>query len=189
MGECNHGKPLTQNRLAKMLGAFGLKTKTFKIHGEVGRGYELDALRASFSRYCPDSPIQRATPLSMNEINVLGENQSATIGVEVALQNKPNRLKNNGCSTVALQNPESGDESEIGGFDGPWRAEFCTHARFSRLRRAALPTDGGAEASLGLLTKLPSRRRCQCDNGHSDNCIVEIPLPFFWAITNHGQSD
>jgi hypothetical protein len=81
-------------------------------------------LRASFSRYCSDSPIQSATPLPMNEINVLDENQSATIGVEVALQNQPNQLKNNVCSTVALQNPESGDESEIGDFEGPWRAEF-----------------------------------------------------------------
>ena len=130
-GECNHGKPLTQNRLAKMLGAFGLKTKDLRIGGVVQRGYDLAVLRAAFERYCPVTPVQRpessfqsATVLPVNEINGLYETQSATIGVEVALQNQPNQLKNNVCSTVALQNPESGDESEIGDFEGPWRAEF-----------------------------------------------------------------
>jgi hypothetical protein len=107
-----------------MLGAFGLRTKDLRLGGAVQRGYGIDELQAAFSRYCPDPGLQSATVLQINDINGLDQKQSATGGGGVALQNKPNILKNKGCSTVALQNPQAGGESEIGGFDGQWRTEL-----------------------------------------------------------------
>jgi hypothetical protein len=65
-GECNHGKPLTQNKLAKMLGAFGLRTKDLRLGDVVQRGYDIDELQAAFSRYCPDPGFQSATVLQSN---------------------------------------------------------------------------------------------------------------------------
>jgi putative DNA primase/helicase len=82
-GECNHRKPLTQNRLAKMLAAFGLKTKSLKIDGAVQRGYGLAELQATFARYCtpttarePDTGVSKCYLLPVNDINGLTAEQS-----------------------------------------------------------------------------------------------------------------
>jgi hypothetical protein len=125
-GECNRGKPLTLNRLAKMLVAFGLKTKSLKIAGVVQRGCGIAELQAAFARYCTpntaratETLFQSATVLLVNEINGLDANQSATenFGNHEVLPNftVKNQFVNHDGSTVALQTPQSGGESESSG--------------------------------------------------------------------------
>jgi putative DNA primase/helicase len=133
-GECNHGKPLTLNRLAKMMGSFSLKTKSLKIDGTVQRGYGLAELQVTFARYCtpntarePDTGFQSATVLPVNDINGLPENQSATSNLEnnEALPHviMTNQGVTNKGSRVALQTPQTGDgdessvDSDLEGFE------------------------------------------------------------------------
>jgi hypothetical protein len=123
--EINRGKQMTQNRLAKMPGAFGLKTKNLRIGDDVRRGYDLADLRAAFERYCPETPtqapdsgeththppdsgFQSATVLHDNNINDLGANQSATRPPDVALSTQRNQLKPKDVAPVALREPGFG---------------------------------------------------------------------------------
>jgi Protein of unknown function (DUF3631) len=120
-GECTRGKPLTQNRLAKMLGSFRLETESLRVGDKVQRGYNVEALKAAFDRYCgqntiavPDTPFQSATSATLPEINDLHQDQSATNGGGVALRNHPNPLTTLDVALVALRNPESRHERENG---------------------------------------------------------------------------
>jgi hypothetical protein len=54
-GECNHGKALTQNQLARKLKPFGLKPKNIKeADGRVPKGYMRADFEETCERYLPD---------------------------------------------------------------------------------------------------------------------------------------
>lgn len=64
-GECNRGKPLTPNALARLLRGFGVKPKNIRIGSEITKGYERGDLTDPFTRYLRGSkPLQ---PLQVNE--------------------------------------------------------------------------------------------------------------------------
>jgi putative DNA primase/helicase len=73
-GECNHGKELTQNGLARQLKGFGI------FHEKIGpktnrvNGYSKVAFADAFSRYLSNSPIQSGQSDTANEIKEFGEN-------------------------------------------------------------------------------------------------------------------
>jgi len=77
-GECNHGKALTQNQLARRLKPYGIRPADMRAGQRVVRGYDHDDFADAFSRYLPDTTAQTATPLQPNNVNKLGKNQSAT---------------------------------------------------------------------------------------------------------------
>ena len=81
--EINHGKPLTQNGLARKLKPFGLKTKTLRGEGGQSKRYEISDLNDTFERYSPpsssnppESPISSVPTVSPNDVNDLDEKQS-----------------------------------------------------------------------------------------------------------------
>jgi putative DNA primase/helicase len=69
--ECNRGKPLTQNGLARKLKPFGVYPKNIRIGAAVPKCYEISDFDDAFARYLPITPFQTATPLQMNDINGL----------------------------------------------------------------------------------------------------------------------
>ena len=54
--ECNKGRVLTQNTLAKMLKTYDIKPKTIRHAGSTLRGYEIGQFRASFDSYLQPLP-------------------------------------------------------------------------------------------------------------------------------------
>ena len=63
--EWRHGKPITQNSLARLLAPFGLSPGNLRTHGQVNKGYRLEQFRDAFARYIPIPPNSTATPLQM----------------------------------------------------------------------------------------------------------------------------
>jgi putative DNA primase/helicase len=52
-GECNKGKALTQNKLARMLKPYGVATKTLRNGYAKAKGYERKDFADAFNRYIP----------------------------------------------------------------------------------------------------------------------------------------
>jgi Protein of unknown function (DUF3631) len=50
-GECNHGKALTQNQLARRLKPFGIAPKTLRIGTGTAKGYLRESFEDAFNRY------------------------------------------------------------------------------------------------------------------------------------------
>jgi Protein of unknown function (DUF3631) len=115
-GECNHGKALTQNSLARRLKAFGVLPKMVGPEHKRVKGYMLEAFADAFSRYIP--ALQPHRHHSINEINGLEENQTSheKIGCEVG--NYANLLNSKELCGCEVENPETGARDENGGI-GP----------------------------------------------------------------------
>jgi putative DNA primase/helicase len=99
-GECNRGRPLTQNGLARRLKGFGISPKHVGPKNSRINGYELIAFKDAFSRYLPNPPFQSSHLHTNNIINDLDENQSShqKIGCEVLNSSNLLNLKEmSGC--------------------------------------------------------------------------------------------
>src|SRR5205823_2209126 len=97
-GECNRGKPLTQNQLARRLNPFGIAPKTIRTGKGTPKGYLREGFKDAFERYLAvHTPLQTATPQQSIEINDLGEDQTATPEKHVAVSNSVNQLKSEEC--------------------------------------------------------------------------------------------
>jgi putative DNA primase/helicase len=59
--ECNRGKPLTQNGLARKLKPFGVYPKNIRVGAAVPKCYEICDFDDAFARYLPITPFQTAT--------------------------------------------------------------------------------------------------------------------------------
>jgi len=49
--ECNNGRTISQNQIARLLGVYGIRPKLARIDEKVKRGYELDDFEDAFERY------------------------------------------------------------------------------------------------------------------------------------------
>ena len=55
--EFAHGKAITKARLARLLRPFGIHAMTFRIGGQLRKGYSADGFRDSFSRYASSTSV------------------------------------------------------------------------------------------------------------------------------------
>jgi putative DNA primase/helicase len=55
--ELNKGKPITQNKLARLLKPFGIKPTTIRFPDKTQKGYELDSFKDAFLRYIPSASV------------------------------------------------------------------------------------------------------------------------------------
>jgi putative DNA primase/helicase len=107
-GECNHGKALTQNSLARRLKSFGI------FHEKIGpktnrvNGYSKVAFADAFSRYLPNSPIQSGHSDTANEINELGENGTGHYNKRCPDLNRANPLNLKNVFGCPDENPGTG---------------------------------------------------------------------------------
>jgi len=113
-GECSHGKPLTQNQLARRLKAFELRPRIMRVNGIPAKGYERDDFSDAFSRYSPDSGFHPVTPLQSNDFTNLRKNQTVTrkSGVTVSKSTNSNDFTN--VTGVTDENPQTGDSRTRG---------------------------------------------------------------------------
>ncbi len=56
--EWSHGKPITANRLARMLSRYGIAPRTIREGDRTAKGYLLEQFADAFSRYLPTKPSQ-----------------------------------------------------------------------------------------------------------------------------------
>jgi putative DNA primase/helicase len=87
--ECNQGKPITQNWLARRLKGFGIHPAL--IGPKRVSGYRKADFRDAFARYLPEGNFKPLNLSSSNEINNVRENESShpKIGREVSNSDNP----------------------------------------------------------------------------------------------------
>lgn len=107
-GDWRRGKPISSAQLAKFLREFGIQSQSIRTEAGVQRGYYREAFDDAFSRYLvttTPSDFYTATSRSQSGDNplleVLHTPPCSTLG------NTPNPAPRTGCSTVALQNPQT----------------------------------------------------------------------------------
>jgi putative DNA primase/helicase len=109
--ECNRGKALTQNQLARRLKPYEIKPKTLRTDGERLKGYDLEMFSDSFSRYIPG--FQSVTPIQISKINNLDAKQTVTSKPHVTVENQRNTLKSFDCHDVTVEKQESGERGSM----------------------------------------------------------------------------
>ena len=97
------GKPLSQNRLARLLAPVGVNPGTIRVGEQTPKGYELDKFEDAFSRYLPPEgglqPQHRHKPYVARGSE---EFTTATEDPDVAVVNSLKALQGNGCGGVAV---------------------------------------------------------------------------------------
>jgi hypothetical protein len=117
--EWRQGKPISANKIARLLNPFGIKPKNIKFpSGRVLKGYERAELEDAFSRYLSPiepshsahSPDQTATNATAAESLGCSPIQSATEEDEVAVANIQKPAGNSQSSGVAVEKGDAGEE-------------------------------------------------------------------------------
>jgi Protein of unknown function (DUF3631) len=117
--ELNHGKPLTQNRLARLLKPLGIGPENIGPENSRARGYKRDHFQDAFERYLapePPSELHRCTEGDEVRTSRISEPHS----------------QNHGCALGKCENPNN--DGVLGG---------CAVAR------GGIPPNGGDEGGLG----------------------------------------
>lgn len=99
--EWRHGKPLTVNKLARLLGPFGISPTTVRLDdGRILKGYQRGDFADAFLRYTP--PVQNVTPLQPADLLACNVSQSVTSLSDVTLS-KPLQAKESAtCNAVTV---------------------------------------------------------------------------------------
>jgi putative DNA primase/helicase len=104
--ECNRGKPLTQNGLARKLKGFEIRPKDVGPENARVKGYKLTWFEDAFARYLPIDP---RSPRSSKQINGLDFNQTAQQKTRCADANSEKRNDNSVLRGCAVGIPPNGD--------------------------------------------------------------------------------
>ncbi|CAL7960510.1 hypothetical protein GAMM_160094 [Gammaproteobacteria bacterium] len=103
--EYRHGKPITQNILAKLLNSFEIKPKQIRVNDQSKKGYNLSDFDDVFSRYIPailfiqnETTKQMATGAGFNGF------QNETANLNVSFQNSQKATPDKDCFGVSFQN-------------------------------------------------------------------------------------
>jgi putative DNA primase/helicase len=112
--EFSAGKPLTQNKLARLLKPFGVAPKNVRAGERVVKGYELSDFADRFERYlAPLTPQQTATLLQAHSHADFCDFQTATGENGVAVQKCKKPLRHNDCSGVAVSEGDNPANTRI----------------------------------------------------------------------------
>ncbi len=107
--EWRKGKPITTRQLARLLGAFRIKSKQLWIDGQNKHGYELLQFQDAFSRYIP--PSETLEPLDTRDTAAFGDFPNARTDDGLADKNHPKALDTAGSSVLADRNGGYGDST------------------------------------------------------------------------------
>ncbi len=86
--ECNHGKAITQNWLARRLKDFGIRPLMTGPKTKRVSGYQKTDFEDAFARYVPNTPFQTSHLHTSNKIKDLDDNQSSHQKTGVRMQNR-----------------------------------------------------------------------------------------------------
>ncbi len=102
-GECNHGKALTQNQLARRLKPFGVHPKNVGPKRDQAKGYTLESFADAFKRYIP--PDSTVHPYTANKNIDLDENQTVHQENGYTDANATNQLNSNEVYGWTVESP------------------------------------------------------------------------------------
>ena len=114
-GECNHGKAMTQNGLARRLKGFGIGTINVGPKKDRAKGYEFESFTDTFSRFI--AGFQTVHPITSNKINNVEQKQSVHQKKGCTDENDANSLKSNDVCGGTVQNGESGEIDDGDGLE------------------------------------------------------------------------
>jgi len=127
-GECNHGKALTQNGLARRLKPYEIRPADMRVGGLHIKGYNRADFADAFSRYLLSTPIDPRQPRQYNDFNKLGKNRSATESFSVADEKGKIHNTFNDVAVVADEKPLNGESKNADGQNAPrgpgWRLKI-----------------------------------------------------------------
>jgi len=107
----NRGKPITENRLARVLKEFQVRPRTVRTTNERAKGYQLAWFEDAFGRYLSPvaarAPFQSVTPGQGNGFNDLEQKQTVTSDLSVTVEIEPNSLKSHICHDVTDGNSDA----------------------------------------------------------------------------------
>ncbi len=106
--EWKDGKPITPNRLARLLGKFQILPGSIRLpDGKTPKGYLQADFEDAFASYIPSPAFQTATPPQLNNNGHCGVLQNATEGNGVAVPETPQLNNDRHCGGVAVSNTRS----------------------------------------------------------------------------------
>lgn len=83
----NRGKPLSPRQLGRMLGAYGIKSKTYRVGYETTKGFEQEQFADAFARYLSPPPENLGNSVTA-PANLINPGGSALPGVQSRYQTK-----------------------------------------------------------------------------------------------------
>jgi len=107
-GDYRGGKPISSAQLAKILREFGIQSQSMRMDTAVHRGYYREAFDDAFARY-----LATPTPSDCYTATTRSQSGESTISEVLhtpscsTLENPLNPAPRAGCSSVALQNPQT----------------------------------------------------------------------------------
>jgi len=103
-GEFQKGKPITQNKVARLLRSFGIKSAgTIRIADETLNGYARSQFIDAWNRYLPDPPDSTITPSQVKETAAFRPNATITPNFDVMVGNRPKPTDSKGCDGVMVR--------------------------------------------------------------------------------------
>jgi putative DNA primase/helicase len=116
--ECNHGKPITQNWLARRLKDFGIRPAMTGPETKRVSGYKRGDFGDAFTRYLPNGAFKPHILTSINDFNHLDENQSSHRKSGCKVEKADNPLISNEMCGCEVENPVSGANAQAATFEG-----------------------------------------------------------------------
>ena len=117
--EWRRGKPLTTNRLARVLKPFDVRPKTLRIGVTTTKGYDVGWFKDAFARYLPSTPDPTVTPSQVNKNADLAEEQTVTRPDDVTVRETEKFNENGRCYGVTVEKGGDGESGEDGHDLGP----------------------------------------------------------------------
>jgi hypothetical protein len=115
--ELSRGRPLTKNKLARLLKAFGIVPKgTVRIDVKTSKGYERTAFDNAWRRYLPLSPLEGAvqtdTTTQVSKTAAHNDFQNVTSQLDVTFANPLKAAVSKGCDDVTVSKGGSREKEE-----------------------------------------------------------------------------
>jgi hypothetical protein len=117
-------KPITKNRLARLLKPYGIRPAgTIRIgsgEDDTRKGYKLEAFADAFERYLPEPPNLTVTPSQTNESAGFRANSTVTPSPDGTDETAEDMRFSNGCDGVTDAEPLPTDDVEVQGEEEEW---------------------------------------------------------------------
>jgi hypothetical protein len=152
-------KPLTQNRLARLLKPLVIAPDSVRIEEKTPKGYYLHQFKEAFERYLGlEGAFEPQHRNNRDEMGTSDQFQSATAETDVAVRKCEKRNNDGHCCSVAVQKEGSGEEREV--------CTQCGHPGGNEV----FFSDG---QTARLHRECEALYRCFVDEGHAPNGELE----------------